>query len=298
MELLGFTLNGLSSGAIYALVALGMVIVFKATDVLNFAHPSVLIVGTYIIAMLHTGLGWSFWASAAAGILASAVLGILIERLLIKPFSKRQEMVAAGIMTIGLSIVLDTIMQHQIGARMMSTGDPWGNSTVQVLGASMSVARLTALIVAAVLLLAFYIWLQRSDFGVGMRAAADDPETAALMGVSLNKTSMVAWALAAMLATIGGIFLVSYPSAGLDVTVTSVVFNAIPAAVIGGMDSTTGAVVGGLIVGLTQAYVLGFQSSLTFLGNNFAPAAPYLIMLIVLMIRPAGLFGTKEVSRV
>lgn len=298
MDFFSLTLNGLSSGAIYALVALGMVIVFKATDVLNFAHPAVLVLGTYIVAILHTAFGWPFFAAAATGIVVSVLLGIIIERLLVRPFSKRQEMLAAGIMTIGLSIVLETLLAKQIGARIMSTGDPWGNDTVQVFGASISAARLAALIVAAILLLTFYLWLQRSDFGVGMRAAADDPETASLMGVSLSRTSMVAWGLAAGLATVAGIFLVSYPSAGLDVTVSVVVFNAIPAAVIGGMDSTTGAVVGGLIVGLAQSYALGYQEALSFLGNNFAPAAPYLIMLIVLLIRPAGLFGTKEVSRV
>jgi branched-chain amino acid transport system permease protein len=118
------------------------------------------------------------------------------------------------------------------------------------------------------------------------------------MGVRLNRISLLAWAIAAALAVVAGIFLVSYPSAGLDVTVTAVALQAIPAAVIGGMDSTTGAVVGGLAVGLTQVLALGYQEQLAVLGRSFSQAAPYLLMLVVLLIRPAGLFGTREVSRV
>ena len=131
-----------------------------------------------------------------------------------------------------------------------------------------------------------------------MRAAADDPETASLMGVRLSRVSMISWAIASALAVVAGIFLVSYPSAGLDISVGGVALQAIPAAIIGGLDSTTGAVVGGLAVGLTQVLTLGYQEQLAFLGLSFSQAAPYILMLLVLLVRPAGLFGTREVSRV
>jgi branched-chain amino acid transport system permease protein len=297
-ELLSLVLNGLSVGSIYALVALGMVIVFRATEVINFTHPSLLVVGTLIVATAHGTYGLPFWLAATLGIALTAALAALIDRVLVRPFHKRQAVLAAGIMTIGLSIIVETLTTRQIGSQIVSTGDPWGSDVVHILGSGISAARVAAFVVALVLLVAFYIWLQRSDFGVAMRAAADDPETAALMGVRLNRISLLAWAIAAALAVVAGIFLVSYPSAGLDVTVTAVALQAIPAAVIGGMDSTTGAVVGGLAVGLTQVLALGYQEQLALLGRSFSQAAPYLLMLVVLLIRPAGLFGTREVSRV
>jgi len=297
-DLLSLTLNGLSVGAIYALIALGMVIVFKATEVLNFAHPSLLVVGTLIVATGHDTFHLPFAASAAIGIFATALLGVLIDRVLVRPFAKKQAIFAAGIMTIGLSIVINTLNDERIGSNLMSTGDPWGSQTVKLLGTTLPSARVAAFVVAVVLLIAFYVWLQRSDFGVGMRAAADDPETASLMGVRLGRVSMTAWAIASGLAVIAGVFLVSYPNAGLNITVTGVALQAIPAAVLGGLDSTTGAVVGGLAVGLTQTFASGYQEQLAFLGRSFSEAAPYILMLIVLLIRPAGLFGTKEVSRV
>lgn len=297
-DFIALVLNGLSVGATYALVALGMVIVFKATEVLNFAHPSLLVVGTLIIGTAYQTYDLPFWIAAPLGIIITALLGVLIDRVLVRPFHKRQAMLAAGIMTIGLSIFINTLMDHEIGAQIIALGDPWGSSTTSILDTQLSSARVAAFIVAAVLLIGFYLWLQRSNFGVAMRAAADDPETAALMGIRLSRVSATAWGLAAALAVVAGIFLVAYPSAGLDVTVTTVALNAIPAAIIGGLDSTTGAVVGGLLVGITQVVTLGYQENLLFLGRSFSEAAPYILMLVVLLVRPAGLFGTKEVSRV
>ncbi|HWH26680.1 MAG TPA: branched-chain amino acid ABC transporter permease [Pseudolysinimonas sp.] len=297
-ELLSLILNGLSVGAIYALIALGMVIVFKATEVINFAHPSLLVVGTLIVATLVDRFHLPFFLAAGIGIVATAILGIVINLVLVRPFHKKQAVLAAGIMTFGLALVIDTITSNQIGAQIISPGGPWGATNVDVLGTTLPLSRIVAVSVAGVLLVAFYIWLQRSDFGVGMRAAADDPETASLMGVRLSRVSLFAWGIASALAVVAGVFLVSYPSAGLEVTVSGIALQAIPAAVIGGLDSTTGAVVGGLAVGLTQVLALGYQDELAFLGRSFYQAAPYILMLIVLLIRPAGLFGTKDVSRV
>jgi branched-chain amino acid transport system permease protein len=297
-EFVSLVLNGLSVGSIYALVALGMVIVFRATEVINFTHPSLLVIGTLVIAVAHAGYRVPFWLAALLGVAVTVVLAVLIDRVLVRPFARRQAILAAGIMTIGLSIVAETLTTEAIGAQILSTGDPWADDVVRILGIGVPAARVAAFLVAGALLVVFYVWLQRSRFGLAMRAAADDPETASLMGVRLGRVSMFAWAVAAALAVIAGVFLVSYPSAGLDVTVTGVALQAIPAAVIGGMDSTTGAVVGGLAVGLCQILALGYQQELAFLGRSFSQAAPYLLMLVVLLIRPAGLFGTREVSRV
>lgn len=296
-DLISILVTGVSLGGVYALVALGMVLIYRSTEVISFAHPALLVLGTLLVAELH-GHGWPFWAAMGGGLLLSAAIGAVIELVLVRPFLRTRAALAAGIMTIGLSIVIETLTTDRIGARIMSTGDPWGDGRVDLAGITVPTARIAALVIAVVLVVALHLLLHRTDFGLALRAAAEDPEVAQLMGVRLWVVSITAWAIASLLAVIAGVFLVSYPSAGLDSSVTTVALMAIPAVVIGGIDSTTGAIVGGLVVGLTQALTLGYQAELDFLGRSFSQGAPYLVMFVVLLIRPAGLFGTREVERV
>ncbi len=131
-----------------------------------------------------------------------------------------------------------------------------------------------------------------------MRAAAESPETAALMGVRLGRVSLGAWAVAGALAAVAALFLTVFPTPGLERATSLAALKAFPAAILGGLDSTTGALVGGLVVGVTESLATGYQSELTFLGRGLGDLAPYLVMTVILLIRPAGLFGTKELARV
>jgi branched-chain amino acid transport system permease protein len=153
-------------------------------------------------------------------------------------------------------------------------------------------------VVAIVLLLAFLVVFKFSDWGLAMRSAAEDGETAALMGIRLGRVSAAVWALAGALAAIGGIFLVTFPTPGVDANVGLVALAAFPAAVLGGLDSVTGAVVGGLVIGVVVTLVGGYQSDIAFLGRGLQDVAPYVVMLLVLLVRPSGLFGTRELPRV
>jgi branched-chain amino acid transport system permease protein len=131
-----------------------------------------------------------------------------------------------------------------------------------------------------------------------MRAAAENQETAALMGIRLGRVSLGAWAVAGGLAAVAALFLTVFPTPGLERTTSFAAMKAFPAAILGGLDSTTGALVGGLLVGVTESLATGYQGDLTFLGRGIGDLAPYLVMVAVLLIRPAGLFGTKELARV
>ncbi|WP_340537804.1 branched-chain amino acid ABC transporter permease [Nocardioides sp. GXZ039] len=291
-------LNGLSVGSVYALIALGMVLVYKATEIINFAHPGILVLGTFVATATRVHLHWPFALAVLAGIATGALAGAVVLEVLVRPFLRRDAVLAAGIMTIGLSILLNSLTNTWIGSQVLSLRAPFGSSTLRLLGVSVPVSRVAAFCCAALLLLALHLWLHRTPFGLEMRAAAEDAETAEMVGIRLSRVALVAWSLAGAVAVVAGIFLVSYPTAGLDVTATVVALQAIPAVVIGGIDSTTGAVVGGLAVGLVQTFALGYQAELDFLGRNFATAAPYLLMLLVLLVRPAGLFGQQEAARV
>lgn len=297
-HLLSLIVDGTSIGAVYALVALGLVVVYKSSDVVNFAQPGLLVLGTYVVASAYTVHRLPFLVSLAIGIVATALVAVLIDRVLVRRFQKTNAVVAASIMTIGIDVALSAETSRRIGSRILTTGDPWGDRVSEFLGISVATARIAALVVSLVLLVLFQLWLQRSDFGVAMRATADDPEAASLMGVRLGRVSATAWAVAGALAVCAGLFLVAYPSPGLDSSVESVALRALPAAIIGGLDSTTGAIVGGFVVGITETLVTGYPGQFDAFGRGFADVVPYIVMLGVLLWRPTGLFGSREAVRV
>jgi branched-chain amino acid transport system permease protein len=299
---------GISLGAVYALLALGFVVVFKATGVVNFAHPALLMAGAYVTARLSGPGGLPigdpatspvrFAVALLIGVGAAAALALVIQRGLVHPMAARS-VVAVSIMTIGVDVVVQTEIVRRFGAvEALSMGDPWGGSVVHAFGLTVPHTRIAALAVGLVVITAFFAWFRLSTWGVAMRAIAEDPETAALMGIRRYRVAAVAWLLAGALAAIAGLFLSVSPAAGLTPAATVVALHAFPAAIIGGLDSTTGAVLGGLVVGVAEMLTQGYAADLAFLGRGFHAVMPYVVMVAVLLIRPSGLFGIRELHRV
>ena len=287
--------GGLFLGSIYSLVALGFVTVFKATHVINFAQGSVLLLGAYVIARLHESIG--FWPAVAVGVLAAAIASVLIDVVLIRRI-RRADLGTLAILTLGVDIVLATELSRRIGTDVLNIGAPWGSHVTEFLGIRVATSRVVAGLVAAVLVAGFWAAFKFTDWGIAMRSAAEDGETASLMGIRLNRVSATAWALAGGLAAVGGLFLTSFPAAGVTSGVGLLALGAIPAVVLGGFDSPGGAVLGGLIIGVVSVLTAGYQEELSFLGRGLGAVAPFAVMLLVLLIRPSGLFGTREVTRV
>ncbi|NML51404.1 branched-chain amino acid ABC transporter permease [Streptomyces sp. R302] len=290
-----FLINGLSLGSVYALIALGFVVIFRATEVVNFAHASLLLAGGYLVAVLHEPLG--FWPALAAGVAGAAVVGAAVEFLVMRRHRGTDHSVLA-IVTIGVDILLATELTRRIGTDILALGDPWGDAVVTLGPVTIAETRIAALLAAALLITAFLLAFRHTSWGVAMRAAAESQETAALMGVRLGRVSLGAWAVAGGLAAVAALFLTVFPTPGLERGTSLAALKAFPAAILGGLDSTTGALAGGLIVGVTESLATGYQSDLAFLGRGIGDLAPYLVMVAVLLIRPAGLFGTKELARV
>lgn len=294
-QLVGLVVNGLSLGCIYALIAIGFVIVFKSTRVLNFAHGSVLLLGAYVVGRTHAALG--FPVAVLAGVAAAALAAALIE-LVVMRHVRGADLGTLAILTIGVDILMLTDLTRRIGTDVLTTGAPWGTGVVHVAGSAIPQSRLIAAAVTVALLAMFAAAFKFTDWGIAMRAAAEDGETASLMGVRLGRVALAAWSLAGALAAVAGVFLTSFPSPGITATAGLTALAAIPAWVLGGFDSIPGAVVGGLVIGVVSSLAAGYQSDLTFLGRGLGDVAPYVVMLLVLMIRPSGLFGTREVFRV
>ena len=296
-QVLELLVSGLSLGCIYALIAMGFVIVFKATNVVNFVHVSVLMLGAYLVARWHDALG--FVGAVLLAAVACAVAAAMLDLIFVRTLRRRGGGIdALAILTIGLNILLGTELVRRVGTDLLPTGAPWGSDVTHVLGIAVPQTRIAAAAVAVVLMLGFWAAFRWSDWGVAMRSAAADREIAALMGIRLTRVAAGAWALAGSLAAIGGAFFTSFPASGVNNATGLVALTAIPAAVLGGLDSTAGAVVGGLVIGVATTFAAGYQDELSFLGRGLSEVVPYIVLLVVLLWRPSGLFGTREITRV
>ncbi|MDX3311893.1 branched-chain amino acid ABC transporter permease [Streptomyces sp. ME08-AFT2] len=290
-------LAGLALGAVYALVALGFVVIFKASGVLNFAHGSLLLFGGYLTAVLHDDLG--FAGALAVSVLATAALAGALDRLLLQrgdpdPGAAHVQ----TIVTIGVDIVLLTDLSRRIGGDLLTLGDPWGDSVTRLGSVTVADSRIAAIAVSALAIGGVFALFRFTPWGLALRAAAEDTEAAALMGVRLSRVRTLAWCLAGALAALAAVFLAAFPAPGLERTTGQIALNAFPAAILGGLASPPGALAGSLLIGLTEALAAGYQSELHVLGDGFGDVAPYAVMVAVLLVRPTGLFGAKGAARV
>ncbi|MFE2584965.1 branched-chain amino acid ABC transporter permease [Streptomyces sp. NPDC059378] len=288
-------LNGLALGSVYALVALGFVIIFKASAVMNFAHGSLLLLGGYLTAVLHDRLG--FAGALALAVLATAAAAGLIDVLLLRRVDPAAAHVLT-IVTIGVDILLMTDLTRRIGGDLLTLGDPWGAAVTRLGPATVADSRIASILVSTVVIAAVFAVFRFTPWGLSLRAAAEDQEAAALMGIRLARIRTLAWCLAGALAALAAVFLAAFPAPGLERTTGQIALKAFPAAILGGMASPPGALAGSLLIGVTEALAAGYQSELSALGAGFGDVVPYAVMVLVLLVRPAGLFGTKEAARV
>jgi len=287
-------INGLALGSIYALMALGFTVIFRAAGTMNFAQGSVMLLGGLLVARLHDSLG--FWGALAVAALATAALSIG-EALLLRAARKR-DIASLAIMTIGFNTLLLAEMSRQIGVDVLSIGDPWGSNIVDFAGITVAQTRVASLVIAGILIGAFFAAFRYTRWGLAMRASAMDPEAAALMGIRRRRLEMSGWAIAGALAAVAVVFLAAFPSQGLDQTTGEIALAAFPAAIIGGLGNPAGALVGSLLIGVTEAAAATYQNDLAVLGSGLSLIAPYAVMVVVLLVRPQGLLGSREISRV
>jgi branched-chain amino acid transport system permease protein len=301
--------DGISFGAIYALLAMGFVIIFKSTSVINFAHGGLTGLGAFLVAAFVTVLDfpgryvtvlpeWGQWTlNVLTALLAAALIGVILERVFLRPMVG-EALFAVAIVTLGLDIVVRTITNDWIGTNPRPLGAPWGLNVVDLGWVRIAWSEIVQILVTVILLAAIALFL-RSRTGVAMRATAFDQETARAQGINVGRIFSVAWAIGAFLAGVAGIFFSVFPrrATGVDQATAFIAFRAFPAVIIGGLDSIPGAVVGGFAVGIAEAAANTYLG-LEFLGSGFPGIVGYLLMLVILLIRPYGLFGTPEIRRV
>jgi branched-chain amino acid transport system permease protein len=286
---LQLTISGLANGAILALAALGFVLIYKASGVINFAQGHFLLVGAYVVWALTVDAGLH-WAVAVAGaILVAIALGLVVERLILRPLVG-EPTISVIMVTIGLAQVLGAVVQIIWGTFPQVFPAFIPDDSVTIAGAVVGENRLWALGLAAVALAAFGVFFQRSRHGIAMRAVADDQQAALTMGISVRRTFALAWALAGVSAVVGGMLVANL--IGVSGDVANFGLLVFPVVILGGLDSVPGAVVGGCIIGLLEAYTGGY------VGQGLDSVIPYIALVAILLVRPYGLFGQVRIERV
>jgi branched-chain amino acid transport system permease protein len=296
-QLFEAVLNGACVGAAYALIGLGFVIIYKSTGVLNFAQGAMMLLGAYLVYNGHVTWGLPFYVALVLAVVVGALVGMLLEVLVLRHLVGQPPFTQIMV-TVGLLFVLQQLMESIWGTNALNQNDPWGLKTVTIFGAIVSHAYLWRLVLASVAFVAFFVFFRYSTFGVAMRATAIDQEAALAMGISARKVYLAAWGIAGACAALAGVAFTTGASQ-LQPTVQFVALAAFPAIILGGLDSPAGAVVGGLLIGVLQNVAATYSPRyLKALEPGFSVVVPYLVMVVLLLVRPYGLFGSREVRRV
>jgi branched-chain amino acid transport system permease protein len=289
---------GIALGCIYALIGLGFSIIFKASEVINFAQGELLLVGAYIVSAGVFVWHLPFLLALVLGIAVTVLIGLLFERFLLRRMLGRPPFTLL-MMTIGLDIILLTSVIVIWGSQPLPAASPFGvSSGFNLGGVHFATNDLWTIGITVVLCALLFAFFRFTKYGLAMRATALDQEAALAVGINIRRVYALAWGMAAGIATLGGVFL-AISSFTITPTLGSIALLAFPAIILGGLDSVSGAVVGGLVIGLALDLTAGYESNLAnVLGAGFHDIMPYLLMILVLLIRPYGLFGSRKVERI
>lgn len=286
---ISLTIYGLSDGALLALAALGFVLIYKATRVINFAQGEFLLVGAY---MFYTGfvvMRLPLILAAVFGVLVAIVLGVVVERFILRPLIG-EHAISVIMVTIGLSSVLKALVQIFYGTSVREQPPILPTGSIQVAGATVPINRLIVIGIAVIVLFVFSAFFQRSRHGVAMRAVADDQQAALTMGISVKRIFSLAWVLAAVSALIAGVLLADLSA--VEQGIAAFGLMVFPVVILGGLDSVPGTVVGGLVIGMLKQYVSGYADP------GLAEVIPYIVLVAILIVRPYGIFGETRIERV
>jgi len=280
---------GTADGTILALAALGFVLIYKSTGVINFAQGEFLLVGAYTFYTAFVLLRLPFTVAVVFGAMVAIVLALIVERFILRPLIGESPL-SVIMVTIGLSQFLRAIVEMFYGTSVREMPAILPTGSVNFLGGQVPVNRLLVIVVAAVVLTAFTIFFRRTRHGVAMRAVADDQQAAMTMGISVRRIFAIAWALAAVSALVAGVLLADI--AAVDKNIAAFGLLVFPVVILGGLDSVPGTIIGGLTIGIVKQMVSGYADP------GLAQVVPYIILIGVLMVKPYGLFGEVRIERV
>jgi branched-chain amino acid transport system permease protein len=285
--------NGILIGLMYSLIALGFVLVYKATDAINFAQGEFVMICGFGVAVGLAVYGAPLWLAVGAALLGMVAFGFGLERVVLRPMIGRP-VVAVIMATIGLAAVLRGLGPLLWGAETRSLVLPIPDEPILLGPVMVPPIQVVGAVVSIVFLAAFGWFFLKSRKGIAMRAVADSQQVAMAMGINVERYFALAWAMAGVVSALGGVVWGSL--LGVDVHLALVGFKVFPVVILGGLDSIPGAIVGGLIIGVIENVAAGYIDP--YVGGGTKDFAPYVVMILALMIRPYGIFGKATIERV
>ncbi|MDV3221162.1 branched-chain amino acid ABC transporter permease [Intrasporangium sp.] len=293
-ENLQILISGVSLGCLYALLALGFVVVSRATGVLNLTQGGFVVIGAYLTYLFSQTLGLPYFVGMGLSIIATALIAGILEALVVHRIANTN-LFTPILVTFGLVILIPPIVAGFWGNEPLTSGDPWGLSVLRIGDLSVTHKDLAVVLLTAVILVLFLGFIRYSRLGLAMQATAIDPEAALAQGVSDRTVHRLAWSIAGALGAVAGTMLATAASGGVRPSLEHYALLALPVIILGGIESPLGAVVGGLVMGIVQQFaVVKVPDSF---GKGFEEVVPYLVMILILLIKPEGLFGTRKVRR-
>lgn len=292
--LIQLLVNGLIVGALYGVVAMCFVLIYKATQVVNFAQGEFLLVGAWVCWWVMTDLGLPFWVGFPATLIFMLIFGVLIQVVVLRPLIG-EPIISIIMVTVGLSIFFQALMRWLFGVFVKPYPQIFETERVNILGLDVEPVYIMSLIISILIMLGFAWFFKFSRMGLAMRATAFDQQVAQSMGVSIKQVFAISWAISAMVSALAGVVV------GIVNGVSSIIslfgIKVFPAVIVGGLDSVIGSIIGGLIIGVLENMAQFVDSEFLNWGNMYT-IAPFYVLIIILMVKPYGLFGTKDIERV
>jgi branched-chain amino acid transport system permease protein len=292
--LLQLVVNGLVVGTLYGVVAMSFVLIYKATQVVNFAQGELLLIGAWVCWTLLTKFQVPFWLGMPMTLIFMFVFGIAVQIVILRPMIG-EPIISVIMVTIGLSTVLQASLKWIYGVSPQPFPRVFTSDSLSFAGLQIQTVYVMSLVVSVLMMIGMAWFFKVSKWGLAMRATAFNQQVAQSLGISVKTVFAMAWAISAMVSAVAGVVVavVNGVSSGLSIYGIKV----FPAAILGGLDSIGGAVVGGIIIGVLENVAQFVDSEYLHWGNLYE-IAPFYVLIIILMIKPYGLFGTKDIERV
>ncbi len=292
--LIQLLINGLVVGTLYGVVAMSFVLIYKATQVVNFAQGELLLVGAWVCWALLTKFEVPFWIGMPLTLVFMFVFGILIQVIILRPMIG-EPIISVIMVTIALSTVFQAALKWIFGINPQPFPRVFASQSVNILGYPIQTVYVMSLVVSVIMMLGMAWFFKASKYGLAMRATAFNQQVAQSLGISVKSVFAMAWAISAVVSAVAGVVVAVVN--GVSFGLAAYGIKVFPAVILGGLDSIAGAVVGGIIIGLLENVAQFVDSEYLHVGNLYE-IAPFYVLIIILMIKPYGLFGTKDIERV
>ena len=290
-QVLQFVISGISTGSIYAIVGLGFMVIYSVTRVVNFAQGELMMIGAFVVLTLINTFSLPYWLAFPMAVLLMGIFGMALDRIVIRPLVG-EPVLSIVMVTIGFGILSRSVVSciPAWGTETLGLETPFADQNIRFAGSIISMEHLAVIGFTVVLIVIMYCFFKYTRVGVGMQAVSENQLAAAYMGISVKKYFSLIWATSAAVAGVAGVLLA--PITFVHVNMGYIGLRAFPAAVLGGFGSIPGAIVGGLIIGITES-LAGL-----YLPMGWKDIAAYIILIVVLMVKPEGIFGTQQHKKV